>query len=258
MNPEASFGMTQFSDLTLEEFQNQFMGYNNRNSEGLKQAPRLFNEPAEEIDHVALGHVAPVENQGSCGSCWAFSTAGNIEGVAAVAGQELRALSKQQLMDCDKSNSGCRGGLMTKALKYVKEKGMIAQDDYPYKARVSQCQYDQHKPIVHIDDYKFITNDIRRSGDEELIKEYVFKTPVAAALDANILRSYRSGIITKGCNTNMNHAVLKVGYGVEKDVPFWNIKNSWGKSFGENGYFRLKRGADLCGISRDTSTGIIN
>lgn len=135
----------------------------------------------------------------------------------------------------------------------------MSEEDYPYKARDMQCNFDKTKVVANIDDFVKVTDTkmIGRPGDEKKIKEYMFKAPVKLSLEANILKQYKNGIVTSGCTARLNHAVMGVGYGTEDGVEFWKVKNSWGTNFGEEGYFRIQRNTDTCGISRSAQQVIV-
>ena len=254
-------GITQFSDLTENEFRRKYLNLNINILNTLQytevqhtisgEAPEAFNW----VDQKALGAV---KNQGSCGSCWAFSTVGNLEGLYYIKYGENKRFSEQQLVDCDDKDAGCNGGLMENTFKWIKENGGVQlESDYPYKGRDQQCKQDKEKLVVKVD--SFVKLD---SVDEEVIKEYLYKTgPLAIALNANPLQYYYGGIVDddeKSCDPQgLNHGVVLVGYGSENGVDYWIVRNSWGASWGEKGYFRMLRGKGTCGINTYVTSAVL-
>ena len=254
-------GITQFSDLTENEFRRKYLNLNINILNTLQytevqhtisgKAPEAFNW----VDQKALGAV---KNQGSCGSCWAFSTVGNLEGLYYIKYGENKRFSEQQLVDCDDKDAGCNGGLMENTFEWIKENGGVQlESDYPYKGRDQQCKQDKEKLVVKVD--SFVKLD---SVDEEVIKEYLYKTgPLAIALNANPLQYYYGGIVDddeKSCDPQgLNHGVVLVGYGSENGVDYWIVRNSWGASWGEKGYFRMLRGKGTCGINTYVTSAVL-
>jgi len=191
-----------------------------------------------------------VKDQGQCGSCWAFSTVGNLEGLNFIKNKSKDTFSEQQLVDCDKDeDQGCNGGLMENAFEYMLKAGGLQKDsDYKYTARDGKCKFDKKKVAVQIKSWEAV------SEDEEQIKTYLFNVgPLAVALNADPLQWYTGGIIDEdesSCDPQaLDHGVTLVGYGTEKGQDFWIVKNSWGKSWGEKGFFRMARGKGICGIN---------
>ncbi|KER34144.1 hypothetical protein T265_12432, partial [Opisthorchis viverrini] len=255
----AEYGVTQFSDLTSQEFETHYLG--------LKYEGMPDTEESSPRKHVVMdedsfdwrdhGAVGPVLNQGSCGSCWAFSTIGNIEGQWFLKTGDLLRLSEQQLIDCDSVDEGCYGGYPTKAYGAIIEMGGLElNSDYPYKAFAEKCQMDRQKLRVYINDSVVFPRS--ESLQAEVLK---LMGPLSSALNANSLQFYKSGIVhlpvTSCVPQALNHAVLTVGYGTENGLPYWTVKNSWGTAFGEDGYFRIHRGSGTCGIDRLVSTAAI-
>lgn len=212
------------------------------------------------VDWRKKNKVSSVKNQGQCGGCWAFSSIGAVESAWAIKHNILYNLSEQQLIDCSNKNHGCEGGSMDLAFEYMKNNSICNNISYSYTASDNMCQKDCNG-LFEIKDYV----DINRNNIKSLMKA-VSKTPVSVAIQANkrSFQLYQSGIYSDpDCGYNLDHGVLLVGYGYDKlyDLDYWIIKNSWGKSWGENGYIRLlKDDSDSrgqCGIAMMPSIPIV-
>jgi len=250
--------------MTFEEFKKAYLNLHVPSLEKFLEAatPIEIDENIKadpEHDWRDHGSVGPVKDQGQCGSCWAFSIVGNLEGVYHIKHKELRLFSEQQIVDCDKKDFGCGGGWMEWGMQYIQEQGGIElQENYPYKGIDDQCTFDKTKIAAVVTGNKFAGTQ-----DEEAIKEMVFQVgPLSVALNANCLFSYTSGVIDLSpseCEpTALNHGVTMVGYGTEKNgTDFWILKNSWNSNFGEDGYFRMARGKGVCGINTYVITAIV-
>jgi len=216
--------------------------------------PLNINDVPESIDWRDHGYVTEVKNQGMCGSCWAFSATGSLEGQHKRATGVLTSLSEQNLVDCSSKygNHGCNGGSMDLAYQYIRDnKGIDTEPSYPYKAKDSKCAF--KKAAVGAEDTGFV--DLP-AGDEEAMKVAVAtQGPLSVALDAShrSFQLYKTGVYYEpSCNPeNLDHGVLVVGYGTdEDDGDYWLVKNSWGEKWGEQGYIRVARNRDNhCGIA---------
>jgi cathepsin F len=250
-----------FYDLSEKEFRQLYLTL--RTDDLIHTGEQLDIEINDDVptnfDWRDHGAVTPVKDQGECGSCWTFSTTGNIEGINAIKKGVITQLSESQILDCDNVNEGCYGGWMHQAMIYVKDNGIESEIDYPYVPLQGNCKHDKSKVAVRIDGYKFITNN-RRPRNEDEIKAILYQNgPLSVAVDAGSFQFYTGGIFDLECSKILlNHAVLIVGYGeTSKGTKFWVIKNSWGSLWGEHGYIRLIRGKGKCGVNTYVVTAVI-
>jgi cathepsin F len=258
-NEEPMF--SQFFDLTPKEFASTYLTLDPTSlAEQRSKMTRYVRKTTEKVapdayDWRDQGAVTPVKNQGTCGSCWAFSTTGNLEGQNKIVNKKLISLSEQQIVDCDTAgeDKGCQGGLMDNAFQYIQsEGGLQLEDDYKYTGKDGKCKVDKTKIALEVIGY----NDVSQNEDE--IAEVLFENgPLSVALNAQPLQFYFGGIFHPiFCNPkNLDHGVLLVGYGQENGKKYWIVKNSWGAVWGEKGYFRILRGSGTCGINTAVSTG---
>lgn len=265
-DPSSTFVMAlnQFADMTLEEFRSFSLGLNYPNDKKLKSygaSPFRYanaHAPAS-MDWRKEGAVTEVKNQGMCGSCWAFSTTGAIEGINKIKTGKLVSLSEQQLVSCDtEQDMGCNGGLMDFAFDYVVQNGGIdTEKDYGYWAWGLPCQSrrEHDRPAVRIDGHEDVP-----VNDKDALRKAVANQPVSVGICASsALQFYHSGILTdKSCCQDLNHGVLVVGYDdTDSNGAHWIVKNSWGEQWGESGYFKLSqessKPAGACGIYQAAS-----
>jgi len=258
-NQSFTMGVNQFTDLTPEEFKAQMI-------RGLK-APvgsygcGTFSNSASgtptAIDWRTKGAVTTVKDQGQCGSCWTFSSTGAMEGAWAIAKGQLIDLAEQELVDCaglKYGSMGCNGGQMEGAFKFIIENGQCAASSYPYTAKDGTCH--SCSAVAHATS----CSDVK-PNDQLSLKAAVAKQPVAVAIEADTkyFQSYSGGVLTSSsCGTSLDHGVLAVGYGEENGQKYWLVKNSWGTSWGEQGYVKIGRSestndAGICGIAMDPS-----
>lgn len=254
-----SKGHNQFSDIHPKDFKDKVVGECHKTMKLRKRgdATHVYTEEEYESlkssskDWVKEGKVTAVKNQGQCGSCWSFSTTGSVEGNYAINSGKLVSLSEQKLVDCDTVDHGCSGGLMDNAFNWIKSNGGLPTEaSYPYTAANGNCK--KVDSVVTITGHTDVT-----SGDEKALLTAVDKQPVSIAIEADqsVFQSYRSGVIkgSAGCGTQLDHGVLIVGYGTENGVDYWKVKNSWGETWGDEGYVKLERGKNVCGISQQPS-----
>ncbi|KAI3913450.1 hypothetical protein MKW98_003929 [Papaver atlanticum] len=254
--------LNEFADMSWEEFRTQKLGAAQNCSATLKGSHKLTDEALPLTkDWRDTGIVSPVKNQGHCGSCWTFSTTGALEAAYTQAYGKAISLSEQQLVDCagDFNNFGCHGGLPSQAFEYIKYNGGLETEEaYPYTAVGGSCKYSSQNDVVQVKDSVNIT----LGAEDELQHAVAFVRPVSIAFEViKGFRLYKEGVFTSDhCGTtpmDVNHAVLAVGYGVENDTPYWLIKNSWGATWGDNGYFKMEMGKNMCGIATCASYPVV-
>lgn len=264
-------GMNRFADMTNEEYRREMLGTRSDHKRRVmkakvasrRYASRAADQLPETVDWRIDGAVNPVKNQGSCGSCWAFSTIAAVEGINKIVTGELVSLSEQELVDCDRSyNAGCDGGLMDYAFEFIINNGGIASEsDYPYSGLNGQCDFSlANKKVVTIDGYEDVP-----PYDEKALKKAVAHQPVSVAIEAGgrALQLYESGVFTGRCGVALDHGVVVVGYGTENGVDYWLVRNSWGPKWGEEGYIKIQRNVvdthtGKCGIVMEASYPVKN
>ena len=262
------YRLNEFADLTPSEFNSRMNGLTPGKLPHTSRQHALSGAAAPDaVDWRAKNLVAPVKNQGSCGSCWAFSTVVSIEGQHAKQTGKLVSLSEQNLVDCVKGVTlpnetgtccmGCRGGLMDDAFQYLLDKQAGAIDTeaaYPYRGVGGQCSFDSAKSGATISAWTGIPQ-----GDEQALLDAVATVgPVSIAVDASIGWQLYAGGIMRGflCSSNpkkLDHGVAIVGYGTDKGNDYWIVRNSWGSMWGEKGYARIARGKNACGLANAAS-----
>ena len=210
----------------------------------------------DKVNWIKAGAVTGVKNQGSCGSCWAFSATGAMEGINFINYGWIVPFSEQQLVSCSKSNYACNGGWMYNAFEYYKSSKVMFDSVYPYTSgsgQVAECAYDEGWATqMKVNGISFV-----KPNCVAQLKAALAKQPLAVAIDASqsVFWSYASGIIDSGsCGTSLNHGVLLVGWGYDEywGKECWLLKNSWSENWGDNGYFRLaiQEGEGICGIQK--------
>jgi len=246
----------QFADLTLAEFKAQYLTRGVTQQSDMPDMPALevheYNgeELAASIDWTTQGAVTGVKDQGSCGGCWSFAATGALEGASKVAGNSLVSLSEQQFLDCDKTDSGCGGGLEYQGWDFFKSagQGICTESSYAYKAKNGNCAYSSCTLGLKAGAITGITHVGKTAS---ALQSALGSRPVAIGIqaDQSAFQFYSGGILTGTCGTQLDHSVLAVGY----TSDYWKVKNSWGASWGESGYIRLSTSGDKCGILDDAS-----
>uniref|UniRef100_A0AAY4EU77 Cathepsin L n=1 Tax=Denticeps clupeoides TaxID=299321 RepID=A0AAY4EU77_9TELE len=255
-------GMNQFGDMVREEImvQTPFL-YDNLCS--LFMEPNFLEVP-KQVDWREKGYVTHVKDQKRCGSCWAFSSTGAMEGQQFRKTGKLVPLSEQNLIDCSRpeGNHGCNGGMMDQAFQYVQDNnGIDSEESYPYLGTDDQtCHYDPQYSSAN--NTGFV--DIPSGNENALMKAVAAVGPVAVAIDASrdSFQFYQSGPNTSICNTDLDHGVVVVGYGFEgSDMhgkKYWIVKNSWSAKWGDDGYIYMAKGRkNHCGIATSASYPLV-
>jgi len=248
------YGLNQYSDMSASEFKKTVLmqktlpttKVETEEFTPLPGAPATFDWRDQKL-------VTPVKNQGSCGSCWAFSATEAIESSWIKAGKATAAnlnLSPQQIVDCDKTDSGCGGGWPEKAMKYIiGAGGQEGISHYPYTAKDGSCNFIQAYVEAKISSYAVET----KQGDETTLQDNLVKVgPLSVCVDAAAWQTYKGGIMTPTqCCTNcqLDHCVQLVGYNTTSNPKYWILRNSWGEGWGINGYIYLQMGGNTCGIT---------
>ena len=270
-DPEKEFELSMegpFADLSWDKFEKSVLMAPQDCSATTGRRSYVGTSTSTLPDHVDWrdkGVVSAVKRQGKCGSCYTFSTTGAIESHHAIQFGNWRTpeLSEQQILDCgtDFDNHGCNGGLPSHAFEYIHYAGGLSREfSYPYRAEAtgdkSKCAFDVVANATSVGARTIGSFNITEN-DEESIREIVANIgPVAVAFQVvDDFRLYKKGIYSsdkcKQGTMDVNHAVLIVGYGQapETGKPYWIVKNSWGDNWGEEGYFRIARGKNMCGIA---------
>lgn len=251
--------------------------YSHMNSEEFKEYMNLkkFDKPEpsanvfsgnnatapSSVDWVSAGAVTGVKDQGQCGSCWSFSTTGSLEGAYKLKYGTLKSFSEQNLVSCDNfkhggKDLGCNGGLYDSAYAWIqKNGGLCSEEDWAYTSGTTrkngdcdldQCTKDSKAAIQSWTDIK---------ATDDALMSALAQQPVSVAIEADqqSFQLYKSGVFTGECGDSLDHAVLAVGYGTYTDgTDYYKVKNSWGTSWGMDGYILMERGGSdpkgKCGI----------
>eukprot|EP00695_Tsukubamonas_globosa_P000906 TRINITY_DN184_c0_g1_i2.p1 TRINITY_DN184_c0_g1~~TRINITY_DN184_c0_g1_i2.p1 ORF type:complete len:265 (+),score=123.85 TRINITY_DN184_c0_g1_i2:183-977(+) len=213
------------------------------------------------------GCVHPIRNQEQCGSCWAFGASEALSDRFCVAsnGSVNVVLSPQFLVSCDASNYGCDGGMLDTVWEFMKNTGVVSDQCLPYTAGsgtagacAKTCADGTPFKFYKVSDYYHVSTWLFWNKVEKIQTEIMTKGPVEAAFTVyQDFMSYSSGVYHHVSGNQLGgHAIKIVGWGVASDgTPYWNIANSWSTTWGQNGFFWIKRGSNECGIEDEVYAG---
>jgi C1A family cysteine protease len=264
------FGLNKFSDMSPEEFKEAYLGYKpaaKRPHAPVSHPKRNLRAPTS-VDWRTKGAVTPVKNQAQCGSCWAFSTAEEIESQWFMAGNQLVALSEQQIVSCDTTDGGCNGGDTVTAYAYVQSAGGLESEAaYPYSSgggTAPACSFDPTQIVANITGFTYATppcQDACTNQDETtLANNLAEKGPVSICVYALPWQDYTGGVLTSDCTSDysqLDHCVQLVGYNKDSGNNYWIIRNSWDTTWGEEGYIYVQIGSNLCGVADEATIATV-
>lgn len=256
-NQTYKLGVNQFTDMTFEELSAKYL----TDLSGLKGDAKcekssrdfsIINDDSTEVDWNKAGKVHPAKNQAECGSCWAFSTVGALESAYAIyENVAVPNISEQELVDCssDYGNNGCNGGLMANGFDYILDHHINSEKKYPYNALDNDCNGE----LSGHGEYQ-IKGCVQAEASVQGLVDALRKQPVSVAFHVkDDFFQYSSGVYAPhSCDTQPNHGVLAVGFNTGAKVPYYIVKNSWGQSWGDNGFFKIAMGTNsegTCGIA---------
>lgn len=252
LNKSYKLGINKFADMSKLEFKEKYLGFNMKQKWISNYNVSNIKIP-NSLDWRSMGAVTNIKNQKQCGSCWAFSAVGTIEGQHAIKIGNLVSLSEQNLVDCDNSSFGCEGGWPDKAIEYViNNSGIDTELSYPYVAEQQECSYSNNTIGATV------SNVVRlpQADMNALYDALGTIGPISVAIDAeDDFQMYSSGIYSSStCSTDsLDHAVLAVGYGISfNKKKYIIVKNSWGSDWGMNGYIYMSADIpNMCGIAEN-------
>ncbi len=259
-NLSYTLGHNAYSGLSSAEFaehmhfaaNREFFGKISKDVAEMNADSNYLRGVPASVDWRTKGAVSKVKNQLSCGSCWSFSSTGSLEGAYAIKYGNLVSFSEQQLVDCDNiknggGNLGCNGGNMEPTLQWIgKNGGICTEEAYPYVSGTTGQAGTCQKTCAKVSGSAVSkTVEVAPKSDSAMMSALA-QQPVSIGLEADqpAFQLYKSGVFTAPCGTNLDHGVLVVGYGTDNGLDYYIVKNSWGTTYGENGYIRLGKGND--------------
>jgi len=250
-----TMGINQFSDWNQQEIDIFLTLKVDNNEEGVKNyAPKSGVSAPTSVDWRTQGVLNPIKDQGSCGSCWAFSAIGAFEAAFKQLTGELRDFSEQLLVDCNRGtfifgNQGCNGGLMNTAYDWMKTNNAALTADFPYVAKDQTCNKSYKQFSAKVKSYVIVAEN------DDALREAIALQPVAVAIQANqdSFMKYQDGIIDNCADTRLDHGIIAVGYGVENGKQYYVIRNSWGPRWGDQGHAKIAADKTSCGIRQKAS-----
>jgi cathepsin L len=258
-----TLGMNKFADLTPTEFKTTYAscaggiggGLNDEYCPSAENCPTLPAHTFTTQNWTASGAVTGVKNQEQCGSCWAFSTTGSLEGLYYLNHSVLLSFSEQQLVDCAKNCEGCNGCWPYLAMEYTAQNGIELEKVYPYKGVQGQCKYQKSLAMSANTGYQCVA---QKNQDQLLAALQSQPDSISVEADQNAWQLYSSGVVNTQCGAALDHAVLLTGYGnyQGQSTPSYYVKNSWGSDWGMEGYIWIgtsttaNTGYGVCGILR--------
>ncbi|GIY81020.1 cathepsin O [Caerostris darwini] len=260
---DAVYGINQFSDLTPEEFK-KITHLRKFNNTGKKAYPlqkkffgsqKPFKDLPKRVDWREKNVITPVNNQETCGACWAFSSIETIEAMYALKTGELKQWSVQQVVDCAAApNRGCAGGDTCLTVEWLYESGakIVLAEDYPFNGETNECKQDV-KSAMTVSIAKNFTCDSFVGEEYLMLLHLAHHGPLIAAVDATGWQDYLGGVIQFNCDGERNHAVQIVGYDITGEIPYYIVRNSWGPEFGNDGYLNIIIGKNMCRIAEEVS-----
>jgi len=261
LNSTATFALNKFSDLTLEEFSMRLgmKGYKPKQVAGAPVAGISGAAPGQ-FDWRKKNGITAIKDQGQCGSCWAFSCTESIESVYMIKGGKTNQvpLAPQQIVDCDQNDGGCNGGDLPTCYQYVQSAGGLEKEtDYPYHARDGTCNAKKDLEQDPITGFQYVIP--QGSTDEMAMATFLASnSPISIIVDASSWSAYSGGVLSADqCGQDLDHAVQAVGYNGLDSNGYWIVRNSWGLSWGEQGFIRLQFGQNTCGLTSEVTVPTI-
>jgi C1A family cysteine protease len=253
----ATFGFTQFSDMSAREFKAKMTGLKLKKNllppserpDLIEERKRGIQQPSQNIDWAAAGKITAIKNQQQCGSCWAFSATETIESAILIASGSVQGGAPQEIVDCDTNDQGCNGGDPAEAMQWViSQGGQDTESCYPYTGQDGTCASSSCTP----------TNKISSTGSvsqsESAIYTALQTMPPSICCDASAWQNYNGGVLTASqCGDNVDHAIQLTGYSSGQG-GYWIVRNSWGPDWGESGFIWLQYGQNTCDITSEVTT----